>query len=258
MTKPIQMQKASALWRKRGYTVAFVPTMGALHDAHKALIKRAVRLADRVVVSGYVNPTQFTAQGDFGRYPRCPSKDRVLAGGAGADIYFCPKTLYAEDASTWVEEVDRSRGRCGARRRGHFRGVATVVVKLLSLVQPNWMILGEKDGQQCEVLARVVRDLYLPVKILRHSTIREKDGLPISSRNLRLTPRERKGAGLWAQRVREASRMGPRRAVSRLRQTLRGLAGVHLEYAEVVGGKLWAAAKVGKVRLIDHRKCGRP
>ena len=245
------------MWRKKGYTVAFVPTMGTLHDAHKALIERAVRLADRVVVSSYVNPAQFNSKGDFVRYPKRPGRDRQLASGAGADIYFCPKTLYAVDASTWVEEVDRSQGRCGARRIGHFRGVATVVVKLLSIVQPNWMILGEKDGQQCDVLDRVVRDLYLPVKILRHPTVREKDGLPMSSRNLLLTTRERICAGLWAKKVREAARKGSRVAVSHLRRSLRGQKGVRLEYAEVLSGKLWAAARVGNVRLIDHRKCGR-
>ena len=235
--------------------MAFVPTMGALHDAHKALIERAVRIADRVVVSTYVNPTQFNSKGDIVGYPRRPGRDRQLAGGAGADIYFCPKTLYAVDASTWVEEVDRSQGRCGATRKGHFRGVATVVVKLLSIVQPNWMILGQKDGQQCEVLERVVRDLYLPVEILRLPTVREKDGLPMSSRNLRLTTRERICAGLWARKVREAAREGSRAAVRHLRQSLRGQTGVRLEYAEVGGGILWVAAWVGNVRLIDHRKC---
>ena len=237
--------------------MALVPTMGGLHDGHKALIELAVRLADRVVVSAYVNPTQFNSKRDFFRYPRRPGRDRRFAEGAGADIYFAPKTLYAVDASTWVEEVDRSQGRCGATRRGHFRGVATVVVKLLSIVQPNWMILGEKDGQQCDVLERVVRDLYLPVKILRHPTVREKDGLPMSSRNLRLTTRERTWAGLWAGKVREAAGEGVRAAVGHLRRSMRGQKGVRLEYAEVVGGKLWAAARVGNVRLIDHRKCDR-
>jgi pantoate--beta-alanine ligase len=153
--------------------------------------------------------------------------------------------------------VDRSQGRCGARRRGHFRGVATVVVKLLSIVQPNWMILGEKDGQQCEVLERVVRDLYLPVEIIRHPTLREKDCLPMSYRNLRLSTKERTCAGLWAGKVREAAREGARVAARHLRRSLRGQKGVRLEYAEVVGGKLWVAARVGNVRLIDHRKCGR-
>jgi pantoate--beta-alanine ligase len=257
MTKPAEMQKASSGWRQRGQTIAFVPTMGALHEAHAALIRQAAKLAHRVVVSAYVNPTQFNSKADFVAYPKQTAADMKVAAQAGADVLFRPHDLYAKDASTWVEEVDRSQGRCGARRLGHFRGVATVVVKLLSIVQPNWMILGEKDGQQCDVLERVVRDLYLPVKILRHPTVREKDGLPMSSRNLRLTTRERIFAGLWARKVREAAREGSRLAVSHLRRSLRGQKGVRLEYAEVVGGKLWAAARVGNVRLIDHRKCGR-
>jgi len=119
------------------------------------------------------------------------------------------------------------------------------------------MILGEKDGQQCEVLERVVRDLYLPVEIIRHPTVREKDGLPMSSRNLRLTASEYTCAGLWARKVRDAARKGARVAARHLRRSLRGQKGIRLVYAEVVGGKLWAAALVGNVRLIDHRKCGR-
>jgi pantoate--beta-alanine ligase len=257
MTKPAEMQKASSGWRQRGQTIAFVPTMGALHEAHAALIRQAAKIAHRVVVSAYVNPTQFNSKADFVAYPKQTAADMKVAAKAGADVLFRPHDLYAKDTSTWVEEVDRSQGRCGARRRGHFRGVATVVVKLLSIVQPTWMILGEKDGQQCEVLERVIRDLYLPVEILRHSTVREKNGLPMSSRNLRLTASEYTCAGLWARKVRDAAREGARVAVSHLRRSLRGQKGVRLEYAEVVGGKLWVAARVGNVRLIDHRKCGR-
>jgi pantoate--beta-alanine ligase len=257
MTKPAEMQKASSGWRQRGQTIAFVPTMGALHEAHAALIRQAAKMAHRVVVSAYVNPTQFSSKADFVAYPKQTAADMKVAAQAGADVLFRPHDLYAKDASTWVEEVDRPQGRCGARRRGHFRGVATVVVKLLSIVQPTWMILGEKDGQQCEVLERVIRDLYLPVEILRHSTVREKNGLPMSSRNLRLTASEYTCAGLWARKVRDAAREGARVAVSHLRRSLRGQKGVRLEYAEVVGGKLWVAARVGNVRLIDHRKCGR-
>jgi pantoate--beta-alanine ligase len=257
MTKPAEMQKASSGWRQRGQTIAFVPTMGALHEAHAALIRQAAKMAHRVVVSAYVNPSQFNSKADFVAYPKQTAADMKVAAQAGADVLFRPHDLYAKDASTWVEEVDRSQGRCGARRRGHFRGVATVVVKLLSIVQPTWMILGEKDGQQCEVLERVIRDLYLPVEILRHSTVREKNGLPMSSRNLRLTASEYTCAGLWARTVRDAAREGARVAVSHLRRSLRGQKGVRLEYAEVVGGKLWVAARVGNVRLIDHWKCGR-
>ncbi len=255
MTKPAEMQKASSVWRQRGQTIAFVPTMGALHQAHAALIRQAAKMADRVVVSAYVNPTQFNSKADFVAYPKRTAADKKVAARAGADLLFRPHDLYAKDASTWVEEVDRSQGRCGSRRLGHFRGVATVVVKLLSIVQPDWMLLGEKDGQQCEVLERVVRDLYLPVRIVRFPTLREQDGLPLSSRNQRLNRVGRERAGRWAEAVRKAASQGSRSAVNNLRRSLRGCPGVRLEYAEVTGGILWVAAWVGGVRLIDHRKC---
>jgi pantoate--beta-alanine ligase len=256
MTKPAKMQKASSVWSQRGQSIAFVPTMGALHEAHADLIRQAAKMADRVVVSAYVNPTQFNSKADFVAYPKRRAADMKIAAQAGADVLFRPHDLYAKDASTWVEEVDRSRGRCGAKRSGHFRGVATVVVKLLSIVQPKWIILGEKDGQQCEVLQRVVRDLFLPVKVVRCRTVREGDGLPMSSRNRRLSDAQRERAGRWARAVREAARGGPRGAVGRLKRAVRGLAGVRLEYAEAIRGVLWAAAWIGNVRLIDHQKCG--
>ena len=255
MTKPAKMQKASSVWSQRGQSIAFVPTMGALHEAHAALIRQAAKMADRVVVSAYVNPTQFNSKADFVAYPKRRAADMKIAAQAGADVLFRPHDLYAKDTSTWVEEVDRSQGRCGAKRPGHFRGVATVVVKLLSIVRPDWMFLGEKDGQQCEVLERVVRDLYLPVRIVRFPTVREKDGLPLSSRNQRLSQVGRERAGQWAEAVRKAALQGSGSAVDTFRRFLRGCPGVRLEYAEVVGGILWVAVWVGGVRLIDHRKC---
>jgi pantoate--beta-alanine ligase len=133
--------------------------------------------------------------------------------------------------------------------------VATVVVKLLAIVQPDLAIFGEKDRQQCEVVERVVRDLYLSVRILRHPTVREEDGLPMSSRNLRLNPRQRELAGRWATAVRLAARKGPHKAASVLRNLLRRLGGIRLEYAEVAGRQFCAAAWIGKIRLIDHRPC---
>jgi len=255
MTKPAQMQKAVSSWKKSGDTVALVPTMGALHAGHVALIRHAAKLADRVVVSVYVNPTQFNSRSDFLAYPKRLRDDRRASAQSGVDVLFRPQTLYAKDASTWVEEQEVSKGRCGARRPGHFRGVATVVVKLLSIVQPDWMVLGEKDGQQCAVLERVVRDLFYPVRIVRHPTVREKDGLPLSSRNHRLNSAERVAAGRLARAVQIAAGKGARGAVPHLHQLLRGIKGVRLEYAEIVDGVFWVAAWVGKVRLIDHRRC---
>ena len=257
MTKPAQMQKASRAWRKKGLQIALVPTMGALHEGHLALIRRAAALADRVVVSAYVNPTQFNSRADFQKYPYRPGQDAALAKQAGADVLFRPRELYAKDASTWVEEKDCSRGRCGDRRPGHFRGVTTVVTKLFHLVQPDVAVFGDKDRQQCEVVERMVRDLFFPVRIVRHAVIREKDGLPRSSRNSRLNPIQRRTAGCWARALAAAARAGKGKAISLYRQMLKKLPGVRHEYAETHGGQLYAAVWVGGVRLIDHRPCGR-
>ncbi len=257
MTKPAQMQKASQAWRKKGLQIALVPTMGALHEGHLALIRRAAALADRVVVSAYVNPTQFNSRADLQKYPHRPGLDAALAKRAGADLLFRPLGLYAKDASTWVEEMDCSRGRCGDRRPGHFRGVTTVLTKLFHLVQPDVAVFGDKDRQQCEVVERMVRDLFFPVRIVRHAVVREKDGLPRSSRNSRLNSVQRRTAGSWARALAEAARAGKERTVSLYRQKLKKVPGARHEYAETHGGQLYAAVRVGGVRLIDHRPCGR-
>ena len=257
MTKPAQMQKASRAWSKKGLKVALVPTMGALHEGHLALIRKAKALADRVVVSSYVNPTQFNSSMDLQKYPRRPETDAARAKVAGADVLFRPSSLYAPDASTWVEETECSRGRCGDRRPGHFRGVATVVAKLFHIVQPDLAVFGKKDHQQCEVMERMVRDLFFPVRIIRHPVIRERDGLPRSSRNLRLSPSQRRVAGAWSRVLAETARLEKGRALSRYRQGLKKISGLRFEYAEMKNGHLHAAVWVGGVRLIDHRPCGR-
>jgi len=258
MTKPAQMQKASRAWRRQGLLVALVPTMGALHQGHLALIRRARAIADRVVVSSYVNPAQFHDRSDLRWYPRRPGQDASLARQAGADVLFRPANLYAKDASTWVEETDRSRGLCGARRPGHFRGVATVVAKLFNLVQPGIAVFGVKDRQQCEVVERMARDLFFPVRMVRHPVIREADGLPLSSRNLRMSPGQRQAAGEWARVLRKAAAAGPRRSIGQYRRLVKKVRGVRPEYLESNGGHLHAAVRIGGVRLIDHRSFGRP
>ena len=257
MTKPAQMQKASRAWKHKGLKVALVPTLGALHEGHLALIRKAVSLADRVVVSAYVNPTQFNSKSDFRHYPLRRKKDAALVKRAGADVLFRPANLYMKDASTWVEETECSRGRCGDRRPGHFRGVATVVAKLFNLVQPDIGLFGDKDRQQCEVVERMVRDLFLPVRIVRCPVVREKDGLPLSSRNLRLSGTHRQVAGRWARALREAAGSGGKRAAERYRGLIRKIRPVRPEYAEIVDGELYAAVRIGSVRLIDHRPCRR-
>lgn len=257
MTKPVQMQKASRAWKKKGLKVALVPTMGALHEGHLALVRRAKGLANRVVVSAYVNPTQFNSKADLRRYPQSPRQDAALAGKSGADVLFRPGNLYPKGASTWVEETERSRGRCGDRRPGHFRGVATVVTKLFNLVQPDVAVFGEKDRQQCEVIERMTRDLFLPVRIVRHSVVRERDGLPMSSRNRRLRQAQREVAGQWSQTLSKAARMARGRVLSAYRQGVRRIPGIKPEYAEILDGHFHVAVRIGGVRLVDHRRLGR-
>jgi len=176
--------------------VVLVPTMGALHAGHTALIDRARRLAGRaglVVVSIFVNPTQFGPKEDLSRYPRPFSADRTLCAAHGVDVIFHPAApeMYPEGFSTFVEEQKVSAPLCGASRPGHFRGVSTIVLKLFTAVEPDLAVFGLKDYQQCAVIRRMVRDLNLPVALAFLPTIREKDGLALSSRNAYLNPDQR-------------------------------------------------------------------
>jgi|SRR5438093_4943749 len=182
------MQHLALRWRRQGVHVAFVPTMGYLHAGHLSLIRRARRLArskGKVVVSIFVNPTQFGPTEDFARYPRDFSRDRKLCREAGADIVFAPdtKAIYPRDFSTYVVEEDLSWRMEGESRPTHFRGVGTVVAKLLNIVLPDVAVFGAKDFQQAMVVGRIKRDLNFPVKIVIAPTIRERDGLAMSSRN---------------------------------------------------------------------------
>jgi pantoate--beta-alanine ligase len=179
--------------RGRGASIGFVPTMGALHDGHLALIRAARDRDDVVVVSIFVNPTQFNAGQDLKKYPRDLPRDLALAEGAGADLVFAPPAaeLYLPGASTWVDVEGLTEGLCGAARPGHFRGVCTVVTKLLNIVGPRRAYFGEKDAQQLAVIRRMVRDLDMRVEIVACPTVREADGLAMSSRNVRLTPQAR-------------------------------------------------------------------
>jgi len=179
--------------RARGASIGFVPTMGALHEGHLALIRAARERDDVVVVSIFVNPTQFNASEDLQKYPRDLARDLALAEGAGADLVFAPPAgeMYLPGASTWVDVEGLTEGLCGAARPGHFRGVCTVVTKLFNIVGPHRAYFGEKDAQQLAVIKRMVRDLDMRVEIVPCATVREPDGLAMSSRNVRLSPAER-------------------------------------------------------------------
>ena len=190
------MQQAALALRREGRRIGFVPTMGFLHEGHLSLIRIARGHSDVVVVSIFVNPAQFGPNEDLAKYPRDFERDETLCRQAGADIIFYPeaKDIYPPDHSVYVVEESLSRGLCGAARPGHFRGVATVVAKLFNIVLPDVAVFGEKDGQQLRIIRRMVRDLNFPVQIISGPTVREPDGLAMSSRNAYLSPDERQQA----------------------------------------------------------------
>jgi pantoate--beta-alanine ligase len=249
--------------------------MGALHAGHAALIKRARKIAPggTVIVSIFVNPTQFGPKEDFTKYPRTLAADCAVCEAHGADAIFHPsaKAMYAADHSTWVDEEFVSGPLCGASRPGHFRGVCTVVLKLFMITQPDAAVFGLKDYQQFTVLRRMVRDLNLPVRMIGAPTVRERDGLALSSRNAYLTDEERAQAPV-IRRALEGARAAFRRGVresEKLRrlvwQTISAEPLARIEYVEVVDanslqlldqvqgrGVIAAAVYFGTTRLIDN------
>ncbi|MDX6768374.1 MAG: pantoate--beta-alanine ligase [Elusimicrobiota bacterium] len=254
-----------ARWRREGRGVGFVPTMGALHEGHAALVRRAAAAHDRVVVSVFVNPLQFGPNEDYGRYPRALPADRRLVAAAGAAAVYAPtaREMYPAGAVTTVDPGPAGDLHCGAYRPGHFRGVATVVLKLFEQVRPDAAYFGEKDFQQVVIVERMVRDLDLPVRVVRVPTVRAKDGLALSSRNAYLTPRERQAAPALRRALRAGARAG-RGAEKAVRRALSGT-GLKLQYAHLVDAdtllapgpktrrrRLLAAAYLGRTRLIDN------
>ena len=264
-------------WRDNlpaGEKLAFVPTMGALHDGHISLVALARRHAERTIASIFVNPLQFGPKEDLSKYPRPIEKDLALLEAAGVDAVFLPPVheLYPEDASTFVTEEAVSTHLCGAVRPGHFRGVATVVLKLFNIVSPDLAVFGQKDAQQCVVIERMVRDLNLRVQILRGPIVREADGLALSSRNIYLDPTDRQAAPAIfrsLEAARQAFEGGERNAVTLAAIGRASLATEpritpqywevrhprSLEIIETIGadGALFAvAAYLGSTRLIDN------
>lgn len=182
--------------KRDGKSVALVPTMGFLHDGHLALVRAAAKLNDKVIVSIFVNPTQFGPNEDLEAYPRDPDRDLALLRDEGVDAVFFPNVeeMYGAAGDTFVEVPELSSILQGVLRPSHFRGVATVVTKLFNVVQPNTAVFGEKDYQQLALIRQMVRDLDMPLTIVGHPTVREMDGLAMSSRNVRLTPGHRVAA----------------------------------------------------------------
>ena len=269
------LRREISRWRAAGERIGFVPTMGALHAGHLSLIRLARERAGagRVVSSVFVNPTQFGPNEDFARYPRQLEEDARLLEGAGCDLLFQPEvaTVYPEGHATFVDLGGPAEGLEGAFRPGHFRGVATVVCGLLNLVQPDVAVFGEKDAQQVAVVRRLVRDLHLPVEIVAGPTMREADGLAMSSRNVYLSPAERQAAGVLyraLQAARQAIESGERRGDEirrRMREVLESDPLARVQYAEAVDAGTFQpvehltgrivlpmAVKIGGTRLIDN------
>lgn len=208
-TKTAALRAWLAGRRRRGGRVGLVPTMGALHAGHLSLLRRARRRADVTVLSIFVNPTQFGPQEDYAQYPRTWEEDRARAAREGADAVFRPAAgeMYGEGVLTSVRAGEAAGGFCGASRPGHFDGVATVVLKLFNIVQPDWAVFGQKDAQQCAVIRQMVRDLDLPVRLVFAPTVREPDGLAMSSRNRYLSPAAREKALVLYRSLRLAKEM---------------------------------------------------
>jgi len=245
------IRRESAAWVRSGEIVGLVPTMGALHEGHLTLVRRARQECRSVVVTIYVNPTQFGPKEDLARYPRPRRQDLALCRRAGVDFVFAPENLYLPDHSTWVGETILSQGREDATRPGHFRGVATVVLKLFNLTRPTRAYFGQKDAQQVDVIRRMTRDLDLSVRLVTVPTVRDPDGLALSSRNRYLSPGERAIAARFAKLLRAAATR-KKNPAAWLRAALKRVTGLRLDYVEPAGDRLCAAVWVGTTRLIDN------
>ena len=269
-----EMQQTALALRAQGRRIGFVPTMGNLHDGHLSLVRLAKTHADVVVVSIFVNPTQFGPNEDFAAYPRTVEADRALCEAEGVDLVFHPSVpdMYPDGASVAVTENALSRTLCGAARPGHFDGVCTVVAKLFNVVLPHVAVFGEKDAQQLRVIRRMVRDLRFPVEIVSGPTAREPDGLARSSRNQYLTPEQRPQAACLRRALDEAERLfaagerDPAALVAALRAVVAQAPAAKIDYVEIVDDETLQplagpiarpalaalAVWVGSPRLIDN------
>lgn len=268
------MRRWSEAERRQDRRIAFVPTMGFLHEGHLCLVRDAKKRGDRLVVSIFINPTQFGPNEDFAAYPRDLERDRKLLENEGIDILFHPSVedMYPQGAQTYVEVEKLSLPLCGAARPGHFRGVATVVAKLFNIVRPHLAVFGEKDYQQLQVIRRMVRDLSMDAEIIGHPVVREADGLAMSSRNAYLAPAERQAAVCLSRSLCKAERLFRRgetsaQALFRLvRGELEKEPLAKVEYVKLCDAEtldeientddtavLALAVRFGKARLIDNR-----
>lgn len=268
-----KMQERALAFKREGKNICLVPTMGYLHEGHLSLIRAARPGADILVVSIFVNPAQFEPSEDFGEYPRDMKRDLELCEKEQVDIVFTPATedMYPEGYSTYVEEERFSRGLCAAKRPGHFRGVATIVIKLFNIIQPDVAFFGQKDYQQSRVIAKMAEDLNLPVKIEVSPIVREDDGLAMSSRNKYLKPDERRQAlSLYrslrrAEEMIEAGERNSEKIKRAMKEMIEREVSAGIDYIGIVNGEtlepvaqvkdntlIALAVFIGKTRLIDN------
>ena len=274
-----KMQALSESLRNQGKIVTFVPTMGYFHEGHLDLMREGRKRGDCLVISIYVNPTQFGPNEDFEKYPRDLERDRTMAEGVGVDVIFYPPTaeMYPPYYQTYVTVENVTNNLCGLSRPGHFRGVATICAKLFNLVKPHIAVFGKKDFQQLVTIRRMVQDLNMDLEVIGMPTTREQDGLAMSSRNIYLTPDERVSAlslsrslklakGLYEQGERDAVKM-----VGEVRKHIESHPRTTIDYVQIcdtttmknvvlLDGEsvLAMAVRVGKTRLIDNYVFGEP
>ncbi len=259
--------------RRKGKIIGFVPTMGALHIGHISLIKKAKQQTDFVVVSIFVNPTQFGPSEDFKKYPRPIKSDLAICRKAGVDVVFAPtaKRMYPQENLTWIDVEKLTEPLCGKFRPGHFRGVAAVCTKLFNIVAPDIAFFGQKDAQQAIVIKREVTDLNMPLKIVVCPTIREPNGLAVSSRNQYLTYQRRKDAAYIYKALKKSESLvkaGTKKSktvISEMKKVLKQVPSIKIEYISIVDAEtlqslekvtgkvlIAVAVKIGSTRLIDN------
>jgi len=269
-----EVRREVAAARAAGKSIGFVPTMGALHEGHLSLVRRARAETGCVAVSVFVNPTQFGPGEDYASYPRNLAADAALCEGVGTDLLFAPavEEMYTADAQTFVDQRRLPHVLCGASRPGHFRGVLTVVLKLFNIVTPDRAYFGAKDYQQTVVIRRMVADLNLPVEIVVCPTVRERNGLAMSSRNAYLTSEERERAGCLYRTLERAQELVGNGVIhastieAEMKRMLAAVPGTQIDYVAVVDPETLEplerierralaalAVRIGRARLIDNR-----
>lgn len=272
---PQDMQQISENLRLERETIGFVPTMGALHEGHLSLMRAARDACSQVVVSLFVNPTQFGPGEDFAQYPRTFERDKSPAQEVGVDYLFTPseETMYPKECDTYVDVERLTKVLCGASRPAHFRGVTTIVAKLFNIVRPHKAFFGQKDAQQTVVIRRMVEDLNMGIEIVELPIVRERDGVAMSSRNQYLSPEERRDAPILYKSLEEARRLvktGERNTdtiVGAMARMVRMAPHAEIDYIEAVDAStletldelrgevlIALAVRIGSARLIDNIK----